>query len=376
MRQARANISRVLPLPPLVAAALLCVAALLAARLPRPSPIAPMLQWAAAAAPLGWYLLGAVLGPGMGLMDRPLLEASAPVIAIAVGWVAARAGAELARHETEPGERPASGVLGALGAFLLPAVLLLAAARWLLTPSTQDSTVIGPVVVTLVAAVALPGTARPGRAAAVSMGLAAAALAAVLLPHAGVADLKRVAVWLGYAAGGAVLCAGLAARLARRGSPLTATIAALCLGAGIGTVSGASPMVVCAVMGFVLARWSIPHARLAGELAIHEPTVTAVLWTTAGAAIGGPLAAVAIAAVLVALWPLGRRILAGGAPAEPTLGMAIAMNFLLTAGHGTGELERAVPTIVALGLLLVRVTPTMRTAERLTPAARRVEVSA
>ena len=207
------------------------------------------------------------------------------------------------------------------------------------------------------------------------MVLAAAALVAVLRPFTRVTDLKEVALWLGYAAGGAVLCAGLAIRLARRGSPRTATIAALCLGAGIGAASGTSPMVVCALTGFALARWSIPHARLAGELAIHEPTVAAVLWTTAGAAIGGPLATVAIAAVLVALWPLGRRILAGIAPTEPTLGLAIAVNFLLTPGHGTGDLERAVPTIAALGLLLVRVTPVTRAAERLTPPARRVEVS-
>ncbi len=371
MRQARANVSRVFPLPPLVAAALLCVAVLLAARLPRPSPIVQLLQWAAAASPLGWYLLGAVLGPGTGLMDRALLEASAPVIAIAVGWVTARAGAGIATHKTEPG-----GGAWTVGAFLAPAVLLFAAARWLFAPSIQEWKVIGPIVATLAAALALAGTASPRRAAAGSLVLAAAALAFVLLPHARVADLKQLAIWLGYAVGGAVLCAGLAARFARLGAPATATIAALCLGAGIGAVSGASPMVVCALMGFGLARWSIPHAQLAGELAIHEPTVTAVLWTTAGATIGGPLAAVALAAVLAALWPLGRRFLAGGIPLDTTLGLAIAVNFLLIAGREVGELERAVPTIAALGLLLVRVAPIMRTAERLTPAARRVEVSA
>jgi hypothetical protein len=369
MRQARANVSRVFPLPPLVAAALLCVAVLLAAQLSRPSPIAQLLQWAAGSAPLGWYLLGAVLGPGIGLLDRALLEASAPVVAIAVGWVTARAGAELA------GRRPGPGAW-AVGAFLVPAVLLVAAARWLLAPSSEEWRVIGPIVATLTAALALAGTASPGRAAAGSMALAAAALIAVLLPLTRVTDLKQVALWLGYAAGGTVLCAGLAIRLARRGSPRAATLAALCLAAGIGAVSGTSPMVVCALMGFVLASWSIPHARLAGELAIHEPTVAAVLWTTAGAAIGGPLATVAVAAVLVALWPLGRRILAGIAPAEPTLGLAIAVNFLLTPGHGTGDVERAVPTIAALGLLLVRVTPVTHAAERLTPPARRVEVSA
>jgi len=368
VRQARANVSRVFPLSSLAAAALLAVVVLLAARLPRPASIAPMLQWTALASPLGWFLLGAVLGPGLGLLDRALLEAAAPVIAVAVGWVTARAAAELASHAT-PGERPASHLLGTVGAFLVPAVLLLAAAHWLLTPSTQEWMVLGPIVATVVAALALAGTAAPGQAAAGSMVLAATALVALLLPHAGLADLKRVAMWLGYAIGGAILCAALAARLAHGGS-LAGTIAALCLGAGIGTASGASPMVVCALMGFGLSRWSIPHARLAGELALHEPTVAAVLWTTAGAAVGGPLATVGVAAVLVALWPLGRRIAAGVGPMDSTLGLALAVNFVLMSARESGELERAVPTIVAFGLLLVRVT-----SQRLTPAARRIEVS-
>jgi hypothetical protein len=365
----------VLPLPPLIAAALLAAAVLLAARLPRPAWITPVLHWASAASPLGWYLLGVGLGPGLGLLDRSLLESLTPVTALTVGWLSARAGAELASRETEPGARPALAMLGALGAFVAPVLLLLAAARWLLTPSTHQWTVIGPIAATLGVALALARTARPRRGAAAPLLLTIAALAALLLPIGRGADLKPVAIGLGYAIGGATLCAALAARLARRSSPVTATIAALCLGAGIGTVTGASPMVVCALIGFALARWSPPHARLVDELAIHEPTVTAVLWTTVGAAFAGPFPLVAVAAALAALWSLGRRLLAAGALTDSSLGLAIAVNYLLIAGPGMGAVERAVPTIAALALLLARVTPMPRAAERLTPPAPRVEVS-
>ncbi len=368
MRQARANVSRVLPLSPLVATALVGIAALLAARLLRPSPPprTQVLQWGARASPLGWFLLGLLVGPGLGFLDRALLDAGAPIIACAVGWVAARAGAELGIRERA--EWSVTSTLEAAGAVLVPAALLVVAAQGQLTPSSQEWKLIGPIVATLAAAVALAGTANPRRAAAGSIGLATVALAALLLPHARGADLRRLAIWLACAGGGAILCAGLATRLARRQSPVPATIAALCLAAGIGMVSGSSPVVVCALMGFGLARWSAVHVRLAAELEIHEATVSAVLWTTAGAGVDGPLVTVALAAVLVALWPLGRRIVTGVTPVNSTLGLAIAMNFMLVAGPGA-TLARVVPTIAGLGLL-------PRAPERLTSAVRRIEVSA
>lgn len=370
MRQARANVSRVLPLPPLLAAALLGVAAVLMTRLPRGAAVTRAVNGAAAATPLGWYLLGVILGPGVGLLDRGMLDACAPLLACAIGWVAARAGAQIADS------KDARGTLEIAGALLVPAVALVVTARALLTPSVPQWWVIGPVVVTLAATLALAGTADPRRVMAGSMVLAAVALAVLLLPHARVTDLKRAALWLAAAFGSAIFCAGLAGRLARRTPPLPGMIAALCLGAGLGLVTKTSPLVVCGLTGFALARYGVPHARIAATLELYEPAVTALLWTMAGASLGGPVAIIAFAGAIVMLWPLARRAVAGSTPSDATLGIAIALNLTLTVGRGLGDLEYAVPTIAALALVLLRAVPTPRLDERLTSPAHRAEVSA
>jgi hypothetical protein len=181
---------------------------------------------------------------------------------------------------------------------------------------------------------------------------------------------------LASAIGSTVVGAGLAARLARRHPPLPGTIAALCLGAGLGLVTGTSPLVVCGLTGFALARYSIPHARLAATLELQQPVVAALLWTIAGASLGGPVAIIALAAATITLWPLARRAIAGSTPADTTLGIAIAMNLTLTVGRGLGDLAYAVPTIAALSFILLRAVPTPRHDERLTSTAQRVEVSA
>jgi len=377
-RQARANVSRVFPLSPILATALVAAAVLLASRLPIPDPIARGLRWSATITSLGWYLLGALLGPGLGVLDRDVLDACAPLLAVATGWVAARAGAELARPEGERAPWSMPRVLEAIGAFLVPAVLLAGAARWLMPPTIEQWKLIGPAIATLAAALALAGTGNPRRVMFGSFVLVLAALVALLLPHPSRTELKRLGIALAVALAGAGLCTAIAARLARRASFLPEMIAALCLAAGIGFVSRVSALIVCGVMGFALARRSLHHKHLAAELRIHEPVVAAIVWMLSGATLGGPLAVVALATGLVALWPVGRRLIAGPVEMDGTLGLAIAMGFTLTAGAGLGEGDwtRAVPTVTALGLLLVRVIPITRAIEPLTPPARRVEVSA
>jgi hypothetical protein len=367
----------VFPLPPIVAAGLVAVAALLATRLQLPTFITRALGWGKSVAPLGWFLLGAILGPGLGLVDHTLLEACAPILAIATGWVAARAGAELATREA-PASWSWAHVLDAAAALLLPAALLGAAVLGQLTPTQQEWRVLGPTVLTMTAAAALAGSGNAARLTPISLAVAVAALVAMLLPHTTVADAKRLVLATGYTIGGAWLCTALAARLARRGALLPGTIAALILAAGIGYVMRLSPLVVCAVLGFALVRRSAPHARLAAELRLHEPVAVAVLWTLVGAGVSGPLVPVALATALFALWPIGRRLIGGPADLDATLGLAIAANFAMTAGPVLGEWGRAVPTVAALGLLLVRIMPDIRwrTAERLTSPAARIEVSA
>lgn len=327
----------------------------------------------ATVSPLGWYLLGVTLGPGVGILDRALLDLIAPILAAAVGWVAARATAELATPD--PDAWSATRALEAAGALLIPAALLVAAVRWLMTPAPQEWRIVGAVIATVAAAVALAGTRNPRRVTIGAFAFVLVALIALLVPHNTVADLKRGALAIGYGIGGAAVCAVIAARLSRRAPFLPGTIAAVCLAAGIGYASGLSPLIVCGVMGYALARWSIPHARLALELRIYEPSVAILLWILAGAAIGGPLIPVAVGAALVIVWALGRRLIAGATPVDSTLGVAIATGFALTVGPALGEWERAVPTIAAAGLLLLRVIPITDATERLTSAARGVEVS-
>ncbi|HJQ67059.1 MAG TPA: hypothetical protein VJ816_11810 [Gemmatimonadales bacterium] len=364
------------PLSPILAATLVAAAVLLASRLPIPDPIARGLHWGTTVTSLGWYLLGVLLGPGLGLLDRDALAACAPLLTVAIGWVAARAGAELARPEAELTPWSMPRALEAIGAFLVPAALLAGAARWLMVPSIEQWKVIAPAIVTLAAAVALAGTGNPRRVLFGSFILALTALVALLLPHPSRTEVKRLVIALAIAIGGAGMCAAIAARLVRRASILPETIAALCLAAGIGAVSRVSSLVVCGVVGFTLARRSLPHEHLAAELRIHEPVAAAIVWLFAGAMLGGSLAVVGLATGLVALWPMGRRLIGGATEIDSTLGLAIAMGFALTAGAGLGDWTRAVPTIVALGFLLVRVIPTTRAVEPLTPPARPVEVSA
>ncbi|MGH7673062.1 MAG: hypothetical protein ACREMC_09180, partial [Gemmatimonadales bacterium] len=80
---------------PLLALALAAAAGIALTRLPLPRPrrTLPLDLVLAAGAPL--VLLGLLLGPGLGVLDRPTLRALAPVTALGIGWVGAVFGARL-----------------------------------------------------------------------------------------------------------------------------------------------------------------------------------------------------------------------------------------------------------------------------------------
>ena len=378
-RQARANVSRVPPLSPLIAVALLAIAGVAASRLPRPAWVVWALQAVGAATPIGWYLLGVALGPALGLLNRELLDACTPVLACAVGWIAARAGATLAAP-LAPGDRSAGrDVAGAAVALVIPAALLFAAGRYLTPPIALDWKPVGPTIATLAAAATLAGAADSRRAIIFTL-LAAAGGLLAQPPHGRLAGLPLPVAWVAFTIAGVALAALLADRIARRvASPLPGAIAGICLGAGVGLATGASPLVVCALVGAALARWSPPFARLSDELGITAPAVAAVLWVTAGAQISGPFPAVALAAALLALWPLVRARLARAAPrADPAFGLAVALSFAYTAGPTAGRWGPAIVTAVAIGLLVLRIVPGNGSlpTPRLTSDARRAEVSA
>lgn len=373
------------PLPPLIAVALVAVAGLAATRLPYPPWLLRALRAGAAATPLGWYLLGVVLGPALGLLDASLLEACTPALACGIGWVAARAGAALAAPPPPDHHWSFRETVDAGAAWLVPAALLYAAARLLPDRFAPAWPPLSPEVVTLAAAVAVAGATGSRRVAFVAVLAAGAALIAQLPPlHGRLAGLPRPAVWAAFTVLGIALTAVLADRIARRApAALPGAIAGVCLGAGVGLATGASPLIVCAGCGFLLARRSPAFTRLASDLQISEQAVAVPLWVAAGAQIGvgGPFPAVALAAVLLALWPLLRpRLAAAPVRADGSLGLAVALSFSFTAAPpvvGGGVSHAAVVTAVALAILLTRAINGLgRLSEaRLTSGARRVEVS-
>ncbi|MGH7537849.1 MAG: hypothetical protein ACREMF_04385, partial [Gemmatimonadales bacterium] len=92
-----------------------------------------------------------------------------------------------------------------------------------------------------------------------------------------------------------------------------------------------------------------------------------------------PIPGVAIAAGLLALWPVASRLIPIVWPdADATLGLVVALSFALIVDPTLSGVGAAVVSIVALALILVRaITPLRRvTANRLTSPARRAEVSA
>jgi hypothetical protein len=376
MRQAHANVSRVPPLSPLIAVALLAIAGVAASVLPRPAWVVRALQAVGTATPLGWYLLGVVLGPALGLPDRSCSTHARR------RWPAPSAGSRLARaqarHAACPGDRTAARDTATAGvALVIPRRCSTRPAgtsprRWRRLEAGR------PRDATLAAAVTLAGSADSRRALIVALFAADAGLV-VQPPFGRLAGVPFPAAWAGFTIAGVALAALLADRIARRAaSPVPGAIAGICLGAGIGLATGASPLLVCALAGAALARWSPPFARLSDDLAVTEPAVAAVLWVAAGASISGPFPAVAVAALLLALWPLLRARLARGAlRADPAFGLAVASSFAYTAGPAAGRWGPAIVTATAIGLLVLRTVPAARqlTPSRLTSDARHAEVS-
>src|SRR6266536_53684 len=123
-RQALANVRGV---HPLLALALLAVAGLAATRVPWPR-LAPRLRRDAALAPgLPLLLVGLVLGPGIGLLDRAAVRALTPVTALAVGCLGAALGARL---EWRLVKRIPRGVWLLCGTQALAVLATIAASAW------------------------------------------------------------------------------------------------------------------------------------------------------------------------------------------------------------------------------------------------------
>ena len=271
---------------PLLALALVVVAGIGVTRLTRPSFRHPLLDGILeTGVPL--VLLGALLGPGLGVFDGATLRVLAPVMAVGIGWVGAAFGARLEwrmlRRVT-----PRTWLVGA--ALALPVLLTTGATVWALTRSVQplgdawgggggaSSGGRAAVGIALILGGALTTAAswrgpKLGRRNALldtAFGTAAVAVGIALYhPHLLV---RNIALTLIASAGLGGLFSGLA-RVHEDlseigiGVALTGVVVA---GAGFSYATGLSPFVVCGLSAAVLVSLSPPAVRLSAQKMVRR----------------------------------------------------------------------------------------------------------
>jgi hypothetical protein len=403
---------------PTVTLALLGIAGLLATRLPRlPAPRSSTLQ-AVLASGMPLLLLGLLLGPVAGLLDRAALTGLAPVTALVVGWVGARLGA---RWEWRLLRRVPKEIWGVVAAQAIAGVGIGVLAAWL---GTRLVPALGaawrpsvPAALTLGAVAIIPGAGameRAARAAGLAPRMARSLRRVALLNAAGGALVCAIALGLSHPRVAGVLpgwIVGLALELgagalvgsvfvglswfAREDTHLgLALIAVLLFGAGLAYAADLSPFVVCGLaVAFIVNRSPHRHSVRALLAAWARPTYE-LLFVVAGAALTLPtLWVLAAAPVLAALrvlaqWSTVRSGL-GYVPAAalpPIAGLASLAQGASALALGLGfALARpagaAVLTTIALGVVLTQaVAPAvMRLAAaplRLTAGAPATELSA
>jgi hypothetical protein len=399
---------------PVLALGLVAAAGIAVTRLPRPHlrHSAPFDLVLAAGTPL--ILLGLLLGPGIGVLDRPVLRALAPLTAFAIGWIGAVFGAwfEWRYVRRIPLAVWALVLLQSVAVFTL-----VATAAWLVTRWRPELAVAWvprlPAVLTIAAAAAVSGpgvVALVARSVGVRRVLAhAAGLAAALdtafgalgftvalaLYHPAQPVLGSVLAWYEWAflaVGSGVLAGVLFLWLARLerdygGTDLTIPLlGTVLLGAGVGYAADLSPFVVCAIAAALIVNLSPERRRVQRVLADWEHPIYAVFLIVAGALLRLPtiwiLLAVPLLAALRVLAKWGAVRLSRGvlrATALPpdaglaTVGqggvaLALGINFYITYG---GSAAGAVVTTIVLGMALAQVLapPLMLRALRAAPSS-------
>jgi len=366
-----------------VALVLLSIAGLLATRLPPlATPRSPTLQL---------LLLGLVLGPVAGLLDRPALTALSPVTALVVGWVGARLGARwdwrmLRRVRPETwgvvAAQAVAGIgVGFLAAWLGPKFVPALAAAW--TPRV-------PAALTLGAVAIIPGAGameRAARAAGLAPRMARSLRRVALLNAAWGALVCAIALGWQHPRVAGILPGWIAAlvlevvagalvgtlflgvsRFARERSDLgLALIAVLLFGAGLAYAADLSPFVVCGLAVALIVNRSPHRHRVRGLLGAWARPSYELLFVLVGAALTLPTlwvlaAAPALAALrVVAQWSTVRSGLgylpAAALPpiaglasvAQGASALALGLGFSLARGGGG-----AVLTTIAVGVVLTQ----------------------
>jgi len=417
---------------PVLALAGLAAIGLLATRLP-PVPwrhVTGLDLVLAAGGPL--VLLGLVLGPGIDLINRPVLGALAPVTALAIGWIGAALGARFEwRYVRRIGRgtwllaglsAAAAFAVVALGAWLLGRVVPALATAW--TPRLPALLTLGavaaasgPGAVTLVArAVGIRTSVTRAFSLAAALETVCAALAFTLplalhRTHQLVAWELTWLAWLVFAVGSGALVGIVFLSLTRRrperaelGFVLLAT---LLFGAGVGYAAELSPFLVCALATALIVNASPRRHAVRRVLADWEPPIYAILLVIAGALLTLPTLWILVAVPLLgaaraaAKWAAvrygGGALRLGGFPPHGGLGtvaqgaaaIAMGLNFFIMYGSESTGTSGALLTTIVLGVAASQLAapPLMTLALRttaaspaapapLTPAAASPELSA
>jgi hypothetical protein len=300
---------------PLLALALVVVAGIGVTRLTRPSFHHPLLDGILETG-VPFVLLGALLGPGLGVLDRPTLRVLEPVIALGIGWVGAAFGARLEWRMLRRVSRR-TWLIGT--ALALPVLLTTGVTAWALARSVRP---LGDAWGRPYAAIALILAGAATTAASwrgPKLGRRNALLDTVFGPGAvaaGVAlyhpPLALRSVAFTVLAGAAL--GGLFAALARR-KEITEVGVAVALGgviiggAGFSYAMGLSPFVVCALIAAVSVSASPATIRLSAQKVLRrwEIPLYGAFLTIAGAMLRQFTVWLLPAAVLLALLRAGVR---------------------------------------------------------------------
>jgi hypothetical protein len=366
---------------PLLALALVLVAGIGVTRLTRPSLRHPLLDGILeTGAP--FILLGAVLGPGLGLLDGATLRFLEPVIALGIGWVGASFGARLEWRMLRRVSRR-TWLVGA--ALALPVLLTTGVTAWALArsvPALGDAWGGRPFAATALILAGAATTAaswrgpKLGRRNALldTMFGTVAVTAGFALYHPQFAVRNIALTVLASAALGAIFAA-----LARWQDDLTDGGIAIALtgvivwGAGFSYALGLSPFVVCAVIAAVSVSMSPAAVRFSAQKVLRrfEIPLYAAFLIIAGAMLRHVSVWILPAAVLLAVlraavrWVTVRFGLDQGDPIWRSLPFPAPREFAypamrqgaaavaLAAGLGGGVLLTVVLSVVAAEAIVV-----------------------
>lgn len=358
---------------PVLVLVLIIVAGLAATRLPRVSPrLVNTGLLRATGTPL--VLLGLLLGPGSGVLNEAVLDALAPLIALAIGWTGAAFGSRIHWRVVRriPRDLWMLAAVRAGASFLAVAVGVVALA-WLIPPLRATWR---PVVVVALALASLAAVARRTRGAhhvlaTLETAYGAVALALVLAsdhPRGPVGGAFGGAGWLILALGSGVLVGVLFLGLARlrdaRDLPL-GLLGTIAFGAGVGYAMGVSPFVVCAVAAGVIGHRSSEGRLVARRLEAWEGPLYAAFLILAGALFGVSTIWILPAAVLLAALRVGSRWAVGrywqsaphgvlGGLRQDGVVLALALNFGLMYRASAPAAAEAVIAIVVIGVVLAQ----------------------